>query len=90
MNDLSRRPEPPNSEAKKPDSGQDLPQVVACAAEDSVDRILLHALQKVPSEKSIRFHVADLGFHSGSAQEVAFEGVAKFAGAADKHSASSF
>jgi hypothetical protein len=75
----------PNIEAKKPDPSQDLPQVMACAAEHRIDRVTLHALEEVPSEEAIRLHVADLGFHGGPASEMAFEGVAEFAGTADEH-----
>ena len=69
---------------KCPETGQDLPQVVACTAEEGVDRIARHALEEVPPEKSITFHVADLGFDGGPPPQVAFEGITELARAADE------
>lgn len=47
------------------------------AAEDRVDPVALHAFEEVPSEKSIAFHVADLGFDRRSSSQVAFQRVAE-------------
>lgn len=60
---------------------------MARAAEDRVDRIILHVLEEVPSENPVALHVADLWLDRGSAPEMAFERMAKFPGAADKHAA---
>ena len=90
LNDLSGSPGAPNLEAKKPDPGQDLSQVVACTAEHCVDRIALHALEEVPSEEAIRLHMANLRLHCGPSPEMAFEGVTELAGATDEHLTSFF
>jgi hypothetical protein len=65
--------------------GQDLSQVVPRAIKKRVDRIALHALEEVASEKPISFHMADLGLHSGSQPQVPFEGVAEFSSSADEY-----
>lgn len=55
---------------------------MAGAAEQGVDRIALHALEEVPAQEPIGFHMPDLGFDGGSASELEFEGGAELPGAA--------
>lgn len=63
---------------------------MACAAEEGVDRITRHAFEEVPPEKAITLHVADLGLDGSPPPQVAFEGVAELARAADEDLASAW
>ena len=67
--------------------GQDLSQIVPRAAEQCVDRISLHALQEVPAQQSVGFHVADFGLDGGSPPKVALQRVPELPRAADEHPA---
>ena len=60
---------------------------MANPAEDRVQRIALHAFEEVPAQQALVLHVADFRFHRGPPTQMAFEGVAELAGAADEHTA---
>ena len=87
--DLQDRFQASDQESVQPKPGpcQDFPEIVASPAEECVHGIAHHALEEVPAEQPIVFHVADLGFHGCPSAEVALEGVAEPACAADEHSA---
>ena len=70
---------------KRPEAGQDLPQVVAGTAEEGVDRVSRHSFEEVPPEEPITLHVADLGLDGGPPPKVAPEGIPELAGAADEN-----
>ena len=59
-------------------------------AEKRVHCIALHAFEEVPTQQPITLHMADLGLHCGPAPELAFQGVAELAGAADEDAAALF
>jgi len=69
------RPGLPEIEAKKPDPRQDLPQIVAGAAEERVDRVACRAFEEVPAQEAIGFQMVDLGLDGGAPSQMALEGI---------------
>ena len=60
------------------------------SAEQGVHRIAFHALQEVPAEQALRFHVPNFGLDGGASPEVSFqqsghEGAFAGAGELDEH-----
>jgi len=56
---------------KRPEMGQDHPDIVPTAAQDSMERVTKRAFQGAAGEAAIRFHMADHRLDGTSTPQVA-------------------
>ena len=58
--------EAPDPDAKKPDGSQDHSEIVAGATKDGIQGVTEAALEPIPTQLAVVFHVTNGGFHGTS------------------------
>ena len=58
---------------KRPEMGQDHPDIVPTAAQDSMERVTKRALESAARETTIRFHVSDHWLDRAASAQVALK-----------------